>query len=64
MSKILKRNFLFKNFVNGYCRIALEPQMNKNLNQNKTIYNINKKNFVYHKKDDAEEFGKTIDYIS
>ena len=49
MSKILKRNLLFKNFLNSY---------DKKLNTNKLIYNFCKKDFVYNKKDDAEEFGK------
>ena len=49
MSKILKRNFLFKNILNSF---------DKNFKANKLIYNISKKDFVYNKKDDAEEFGK------
>jgi len=49
MSKILRRNFLFKNILNSF---------DKKSNTNTLIYNISKKDFVYNKKDDAEEFGK------
>ena len=55
MSKILNRNFLFKKIK--ICNSLGNEMMRHHL------YKINKKNFVYHKKDEVEEFGKTIFYL-
>jgi len=54
MSKILKGNYILKKLCFG-CGI--------NGNYGKSFYNLNKKNFVYNKKDEVEEFGMLLKYL-
>ena len=55
MSKILNRNFLFM-------KIKIGNSFGSLIMKNH-LFKLNKKTFVYHKKDEVEEFGKTIFYL-